>query len=225
LVDAGEGDDLLFGESGSDWIAGGKGNDTIDAGEGNNLIAFNRGDGADTVSHDASGRDTISLGGGIAYADLSLSKQGSDLLLNTGASERIMFKDWYAATPQHSVANLQVIAEVMAGYNPAGADPLLNKKVERFDFSVIATAFDQALAADPALSAWSLTSKLLDAHLGGSDSEALGGDLAYQYGVNGSLAGIGVGAAQDVLSSAQFAVQPQTLRPFTGLQEGLARLS
>jgi len=59
-----------------------------------------------------------------------------------------------------------------------GADPLLNRKVERFDFSVIATAFDQALAADPALSAWSLTSKLLDAHLGGSDSEALGGDLA-----------------------------------------------
>jgi len=32
---------------------------------------------------------------------------------------------------------------------------------------------------------------LLDAHLGGSDSEALGGDLAYRYGLSGSPAGLG----------------------------------
>ena len=44
-----------------------------------------------------------------------------------------------------------------------------------------------------------MMSELLDAHLGGSDGAALGGDLAYQYGKAGTLAGIGLPAAQSVL--------------------------
>ena len=47
-------------------------------------------------------------------------------------------------------------------------------------------------------------SELLDAHLGGSDGAALGGDLAYQYGKAGTLAGIGLPAAQSVLGAAGF---------------------
>jgi hypothetical protein len=37
---------------------------------------------------------------------------------------------------------------------------------------------------------------LLDAHLQDSNTAALGGDLAFQYATAGSLAGIGLGAAQ-----------------------------
>jgi hypothetical protein len=224
LFHAGAGNDSMTGAAGKDLFIGGSGNDSISTGGGANLIAFNRGDGVDTVTSAGETGDTLSLGGGLIYSDLSLKKQLNDLVLNAGATDQIVLKDWFAPTAQRSVANLQVITEAMATYDPNSTDTLLNKKVERFDFSVIAQAFDQALAADPNLSQWSLTNKLLDAHLSGSDTEALGGDLAYQYGLNGSLAGIGVGAAQDVLSSAQFAAQPQTLRPLASIQEGLMRL-
>ena len=71
----------------------------------------------------------------------------------------------------------------------------------------------------------SLTNALLDAHLGGSDSEAMGGDLAYQYRVNGMLSGIGASAAQDVLNAPQFGAGTQTLRPLDELQQGPNRLS
>ena len=60
---------------------------------------------------------------------------------------------------------------------------------------------------------------------------ALGGDLAYQYGLNGTLAGIGIGIgigtgpAQDVVGSAQFGTQAQQLRPLATLQEGPVRLT
>ena len=66
--------------------------------------------------------------------------------------------------------------------------------------------------------------KLLDAHLAASDAEALGGDLAYQYNLNGTLAGIGWGKAQEVVANAGFGTQAQALRPLASLQEGAVRL-
>jgi len=66
---------------------------------------------------------------------------------------------------------------------------------------------------------------LLTTHLSGSDSQALGGDLAYQYNLNNSLAGIGVVPAQAVLGNANFGVAPQPLQPLASLQTGAARLS
>ncbi|MGH9894286.1 MAG: calcium-binding protein, partial [bacterium] len=74
------------------------------------------------------------------------------------------------------------------------------------------------------LTSWSLTNALLDFHLGGSDTEALGGDLAYQYGKTGTLAGLGVTPVQSVLGHAQFGTTPQALQPLATLQEGLAKL-
>jgi len=50
-----------------------------------------------------------------------------------------------------------------------------------------------------------------------------------QYGLNGTLAGIGIGIgtgqAQDVVGSAQFGTQAQQLRPLATLQEGPVRLT
>ena len=80
-------------------------------------------------------------------------------------------------------------------------------------------------AENPNLDHWRMMNSLLDAHLAGSDSEALGGDLAYQYGKNGSLTGIGLTAARDVLNAPQFGTQPQTLRPLDTLKEGTVKLS
>ena len=145
-------------------------------------------------------------------------------MLDTGNGENIVFRDWYASAPNHSVVTLQVIAEAMAGYDANSADSLLNKKVQAFDFTGLVSHFDTELAANPTLTSWNLMNALLDTHLSGSDAAALGGDLTYQYGLSGSLAGMSLGAAQEVMSGAQFGSQAQALRPWAGLTGGAVQL-
>ena len=72
---------------------------------------------------------------------------------------------------------------------------------------------------------WALTNALTSFQLAGSDTAALGGDLAYQYGKNGTLAGIGVTPALATLSDANLGSTAQTLTPLSGLQTGSVRLS
>jgi hypothetical protein len=225
LLDGGIGNDTITGATGNELYIGGTGSDTINTNTGFDIIAYNKGDGADIVNASTGTDNTISLGGGIAYADLTLSKSGTDLVIKTGTTDQITLKGWYTSTSNHNVATLQVIAEAMAGYNPGGADSLLDNKVEEFDFAAIVGQFDQALLADPTLTQWAMTDSLLAAHLSGSDSAAIGGDLAYQYGLNGTLGGIGLASAQSVISSASFGQSTQILQPLASLQVGPVRLS
>ena len=224
LLNGGLGIDTLTGGAAAELYIGGLGNDTTTTSGGNDIIAFNKGDGQDTFAAGGTGSDTLSLGGNFAYTDLSFTKVANDLVLRVGASDQIAFKNWYAATPSKPVVNLQVIAEAMAGFNAGGADPLLDQKVENFNFSALVGAFDTARSANPALTTWALTNALANFQLAGSDSAAIGGDLAYQYGKNGTLAGIGLSAAQDVIGSASFGSQAQTLQPLSALQTGAIRL-
>ncbi|HYS87701.1 MAG TPA: calcium-binding protein, partial [Bradyrhizobium sp.] len=225
LLDGGAGNDWLSGGSGNDLLMGRAGNDSIKTGAGTGVLAFNAGDGNDTVDAIAGTNHAISLGGGIRYADLTLGKQNDNLVVETGNGESLTLKNWYAAAANHTVLNLQVVAEAMAGYDANSSDPLLNKKVETFDFQGLVGAFDAARAADPGITSWALTNALAQYHLSGSDDAALGGDLAYQYGLNGSLAGIGLTHAQDALNDPQFGAQAQALHPLSSLQDGAVRLS
>jgi VCBS repeat-containing protein len=220
LMDGGAGDDKLDGSRDNELYIGSVGDDEIKPDKGADVIAFNRGDGRDQVKHAHDGGNTLSLGGGIAYDDLKLSRQNNDLIFDTGAGEGINFADWYMGDHK-SVINLQVVAEAMAQFDANSSDPLINKKVQTFDFAKVVGAFEAAGQVDN----WALTNALLDAHLTGSDSEALGGDLAYQYGVNGSLSGIGVSATQDVLNAPQFGTGAQTLRPIDQLNQDKNKLA
>jgi Ca2+-binding RTX toxin-like protein len=224
-LNGGAGEDSLAGGDGGEFYAGGAGDDAIQTGGGEDVIGFNRGDGNDSLVTAGSAGKTLSLGGGIGYADLALEKQSDDLVVVVGASESITLKDWYGAPGNRSVLNLQVVAEAMASFDAGSSDPLSNTKVQDFDFSALVRAYDEARAADENLTRWGMMNTLLEARLAASDTEALGGDLAFQYGLNGTLAGIGLGAAQDVLSSAQFGIQAQTLGPLESLQQGAVRLS
>ncbi len=219
----GAGDDTLAGGPGNSFLAGGTGNDTLQTGTGNDVIAFNVGDGNDLVSLN-DGVDTISLGGGVRYEDLALHQDGSNLVLDIGDNESITFKDWYTDISHRSALNLQLIAESMADFDANGSDPLRDDKVEGFDLSQLIDRFEQARAANAAITQWSLMNDLLDAHLFGADDAALGGDLAYQYGRYGNFANVGLTGAQSVLSGSQFAVGPQTFQSLQGLQEGVVRL-
>jgi len=231
LFDGGNGADKLNGGAGNELFIGGAGNDTITTGAGADIIALNRGDGQDTVVAGTGADNTISLGGGIGYQDLALSKSGSDLILDTGLStgsgkahDQIILKDWFSDTANRSVVNLQVVLDNMT-YNPASLDTMVNQQVQNFDFTALAQSFDQALATNPTLAAWNLTDSLLTSHLAGSDTEALGGDLAYQYNLNDSLAGMGIASAQTVISDTNFGTSAQQLHPLEDLQTGTVRLS
>jgi Ca2+-binding RTX toxin-like protein len=228
LLDGGRGADSLAGNAGNELFAGGTGNDVIRTGDGADIIVFNRGDGRDAVYGGAGTDNTLSLGGNIRYKDIALSKVDDDLVLEVGDSDQITFKDWYETDANYkSVLNLQVMTEAMAEFDAGSSDPLLNRSVQQFDFTAIVNAFDQARgnkSGEGSFKHWSVMNTLLDAHLAANDSAALGGDLAYRYGRNGTLAGIGLVAAQEIIGAPQFGVQAQALGQPPVIGSEVARL-
>lgn len=164
------------------------------------------------------------MGGGIRNTDLAFRKSSNDLILDTGSGENIVLQGWYASTNNKSVLNLQMIEEASIDFALGGGNPLTDNKVENFNFAGLVDAFDQARAANPNLTSWALSDALLTFYLGGSDTEAIGSDLAYQYGKTGSLSNIGSTAAQSMLGNVQFGQVNQAINQ-VGLSEGAVRLS
>ena len=186
---------------------------------------FNRGDGLDTINASTTKDNTVSIGGGILYADLLFKKTGNDLILVTGASEQMTFKDYYLGTTNRSVNMLQVVVEGTSDYNAGSGSAINNKKIQSFNFGNLVAAFDAALVATPSLTQWALSNALLANHLGGSDTAALGGDLAYQYNRFGNLGNVSFTPALGVLSNGTFGVSAQTLQALSSLQDTSVRLS
>jgi hypothetical protein len=181
------------------------------------VVAHNRGDGQDTLDLNAE-RVTLSLGGGTGYQDsegnptLALRKSGNSLVLELGSGDAVTLDGWYDESQvQPSKFTLQMLAQAIADFDLGGADPLLDQRIETFDFRRVVEEFDAELKRDPTLDRWTPMHKLLDAQLGSYDSEALGGELASFYGMNGSFAGMGLGTAQDVLRTPGFGEQVQTI--------------
>jgi Ca2+-binding RTX toxin-like protein len=214
LMDGGSGDDVINDGWGRALILGGTGNDTIKLGGGADVIAFNRGDGRDLIQSGRGGDATLSLGGGIRVSDLWLSRRGNDLVLEIGRNDRITFDDWYNGRNHQPISKLQLITD------GNGATSITNDQVETFDFRKIVSTFDQTRG----VSRWSMTNAMAKFHLGGSDEAAMGGDLAFQYGTAGSLAGVSLAAAQATTGADQFGTQAQSISN-PSLKEGLVKLA
>ena len=193
-------------------------------GTGADLLAFNQGDGVDTVNASSGQDNTLSVGGGIRYADLKFAKSGNNLELQTSATDKIILKDWYAATTNRSVLTLQMVVEASNDYNASASNAQLNKKVANFNFNTLVNTFDAARTATPTLTTWALSNALTTAFLTSSDTQVLGGDLAYQYGRFGNLANVGSEGAQTVLAASTFGSTQQTLQTNPALGAG-TRLS
>jgi len=213
LIDAGSGVDTLIAGNGNDLLIGGTGNDIITTGTGFDVVSFNKGDGQDIINASTSAHNTISLGGEFSYSELSLTKSANNLVIRVGATDQITLKDWYLGITNKSIANLQVIAEAVASFELGGSDNLRNDRVETFNFANLVAQFDADVAINAANATnWQLTDTRLIAHLQtGSNSEAIGGDLAYQYGKNSNLTGMGLLNAQSVINNANFGQVAQTL--------------
>jgi VCBS repeat-containing protein len=221
LFDGGHGNDRMTGGRDDDFFAGGRGNDKLYLGGGADVVAFNKGDGVDRL-FGARQDGVLSLGGGIRYEDLKFSKHGGDLVLETGGRDRIVLEDWYRG--KQSVVTLQVVAEAMAGFSQSSSDPLRNDRVEVFDFRQLVEAYDDARSCRRNLQNWKLMNELLDAHLGGSDQAAYGGDVAYRYGMTGTLAGVGWGTARNTVADRDFGSEMQALQPAAEVNAGPVKL-
>jgi hypothetical protein len=89
---------------------------------------------------------TLSLGGGTRYEDLALRKDGNNLVLELGAGDAVTLDGWYDQSPvERNDVTLQMIAQAIDGFEPGGADPLLDQRIETFDFKKLAMEFDGAL--------------------------------------------------------------------------------
>jgi len=219
---AGSGNDTLIGGTKASFIAGGAGSDAITLGAGTAVVAFNTGDGAATITHGTGRSNVLSLGGGIDYSNLAFSKSGNNLILNTGGTNSITFVNWYAGVANQNFVTLQVLEQAANTYNPNSTNALYNSAVEEFNFTQLVNDFNAALAATPSLTNWSLMNTLLNDHLSGSNTTALGGDLAYYDGLNGNLTGMNLATAVTTLQNATFGKTAQTIDAWGGISGGNA---
>jgi VCBS repeat-containing protein len=100
----GAGSDNLFGNEGNDTLTGGTGTDNLSGGTGNDTYLYNRGDGDDLILDDG-GNDRIKLGEGISADDISVQKNGNDLILQAlengiGTTDIITIADWFNSDNQ-----------------------------------------------------------------------------------------------------------------------------
>ncbi len=176
LLDGGAGNDYMEASISSDLLIGGAGDDELSGGDGNDVVLFNRGDGNDWYNSNwsendvplAQRSDTLSLGGGISYSDLSFERSGDELILYVGNGESITFNSWFNTTwrDNKAISTLQIVTEAMAGYDPNSSDPLLNKRIQQFDFVALANQFEAALLPTQASPHGSLRRHLADCCLG-----------------------------------------------------------
>jgi Ca2+-binding RTX toxin-like protein len=229
FIDAGAGDDTITTDSSSDFIAAGKGNDTINTGTDRDLMAFNRGDGADLVVGSGWDRDTLSVGGGIRYADISLRKSGNDIVVDFGQADSITFKDWYTSSARRSVDTLQVVT-TGGDYSATSSDRMKNRKVVSFDFEQLANRFDAVRAASPSTTSWAVAGELNNYFKASSDTQAIGGDLAYRYATTGSYGDLDWMAVRNRMSGMTGAAwqtlnASTTVNPWTALQAGISLIA
>jgi Ca2+-binding RTX toxin-like protein len=220
----GAGNDSMTGGTGVSFLVGGTGNDAITLGAGNAVVAFNSGAGKATIAAGSTTSNVLSLGGGIAYANLAFSKSGNNLILSTGGNNTITFTNWYSSTANQDFVTLQVIEQAAATYSPTSSNTLYSSEVESFNFTQLVAAFNTALAATPSLTSWSLSNTLLTDHLSSSNTAALGGDLAYYDGLNGNLAGLNLATAASTLQGSGFGKTAQTVDAWSGISGGANKL-
>lgn len=225
LLQGGAGNDLLSGCLGADIYVGGAGDDELFVESGDDVVLYNDGDGRDTIRFgEYTSALTISLRG-ILLEDILLGRDGDDLVIGLdgeadacagkgshgqhGQSHKengIVLDNWFdlAETGTTPDITLQLIGET--GTVPDTDDP--NHLIGRFNFNAVAAAFT---AADDQPDVWSFVDAALDAHLADSDSEALGGALAYRYAVDGSFNQLNRETITATLASRPLGREPQSI--------------
>ena len=217
LLVGGAGDDRITAGYGN-LLVGGTGNDTLRTGVGKNVLAFNRGDGLDTILMVAGAQNTLSFGK-ISVNAVTLRHDGNNLILDAGGGDRLTFRDWYVGMGNQTITTLQFFEEETAEYSDSNS-AAFNKKVASYDFDRLVSAADLASSRNQNgqyqytgsnLDRWFITNGLSKAFMSSSITDAVGGDLAYQYAQKGSFEGYSLSSTQTTLQAGQFGISAQSL--------------
>jgi len=95
-LEGGAGDDALVGDLGDDVLDGGAGNDTLYGDSGNDTYLFGAGYGHDTIVSYGGGLDSVHLEHGISPGDVTLIRQGSDVVIALGGGDRMVLEGWFS---------------------------------------------------------------------------------------------------------------------------------
>ncbi|MCA1326539.1 calcium-binding protein [Herbaspirillum sp. alder98] len=218
LLEGGQGDDTLTGGDGCDLLAGGGGRDRLVRGRQGDVIVFNRGDGHDTLAFDAgpgaaaatAGGPTLSLGG-VRLDQLALRKSGLDLVLELDSGDSISVENWYGDAAQVRGTLLQLVLDSTDDYQADADDIARQHKIALYDFNGIAEQYDRARNDLPGLDLWSVSAALAHHRLRGSDTLAIGGELAYHYAHHGQWSQLGAGILSATLVNPLFGNSDQAI--------------
>jgi Ca2+-binding RTX toxin-like protein len=99
-IDAGGGNDVVFGFDGDDILDGGAGNDRLNGGRGSDTYRFQLGWGQDVVDNSAADAapgdsDVIEFGAGIAAGDIRVASTATDLLLQHANGDWIRLEAFF----------------------------------------------------------------------------------------------------------------------------------
>ncbi len=191
-------DTLYSNQLTNNILIGGKGNDSFPQDSlssqqvpvGRNLYLYNLGDGVDSRGSIDYGRtnnvsnDTLSLGQ-VAYSKLAIAGGvGYGHLTLTVSRTAVEVSEYHQASQSANLLKYLQIVVAAADYSATSTDPLRNSKIVVIDY--------EAFGADYYANATSNSSFDLQAALRRniawkSDSEALGGKIAFEYAVKGNV--------------------------------------
>ncbi|MEW6648363.1 MAG: hypothetical protein AB1450_14270, partial [Pseudomonadota bacterium] len=206
LLLGGDGEDSLTGGAGADILAGGAGNDGVTLAGAGDIVMFNSGGGMDRLVMESGTESfTLSLGGGIDLESLALVRSGDDLVLELAGSgggcgkrgrnkpsDQILIEDWFETdTLLRPQVTLQLISDA---------------SIQRYDLADIVADLEMSNK-----SRWDAVDSALDAHLETSDGDALGGELAYRYGLGEDVSAMSLAAVLGNLRDPKLGMQPQSL--------------
>jgi hypothetical protein len=154
----------------------------------------------------------ICIGGEALYSNLGFVASGSGLQLKVG-NNSVGLGGWYDTPGEKTISVLQIVIEGTRDYDPDSADPMNNQKIQAFDFLGLVSAFDAARATGQK---FSVANHLADFRLWGSDTEAIGGAIAYQYARTGTLDALTYDQMRAVISDPAFADSAQSIDALAG---------
>jgi Ca2+-binding RTX toxin-like protein len=220
VLEGGAGNDVLYGGGGGDWlfdtegrnnleggegsdqlfpgdaslVAGGPGSDWIEPNGANAILAFNAGDGQDTAYLWTNGNRplAISLGGDLSVENLTLVREGYDLVLDFGAGDALRLDGYWERLPR------LLIQEFAAG-------------VRTYDLSAALAPLAGQPGAQPWNTYWQQAADLAPYLLSERADAALGGKVAHAYASTGSTEALSPEAIRETLASPDFGVVPQPI--------------
>lgn len=172
------------------------------------MVAYGANGGHDNVVAGTAGGNILSVRSDLSLADLQLSHSGADLILSFGNDQSITLQAWYADASKQVFNKLQFISQDTGDGQSAQSTPF-GGIVDVYDFTGLVSLFNAYQSQHPGTTQWTASASAVTLLSDHSDSTAYGGDLAFYYGLNHYLSGMGLDGAISSLNNTDFGIHLQ----------------